>query len=189
MRQRTQVGILIGAVVVAIAVTGREGVKIMQHAWVFGALQAAEMSGQMEGMEFEHFVGGGLPPPYLRSEQLRVMTKDGRDVIWFSQVNFKIRWVPGVPFARDVYEMPATREDVQLVARLFREPFLTCEPSQFDPKSEYDVVRTELVVKASGKEATRVYRGGAPPELAALTSAADALIARVKAQGVHSIKQ
>ncbi len=159
------------------------------QAWVDGALGEAEATGRLNGVVIEHFVGGGLPPPRLRSDQLRLMTRDGRDVLVFDKPDFKKRPTKaGQPYPNDEYTLAASPADVQLVARLVREAFRAPAPEPPDA-DEQDALHTEIIVSAHGRQATRAYRGGAPSELASLTAAARTLIERAKTQGVHEVKQ
>ena len=51
-------------------------------------LAEIERSGRLTGLEIEFWSGGGLPPPYYRSEQLRLTTRGGRDIMEFA----KLKW-------------------------------------------------------------------------------------------------
>ena len=188
-RRRAALGIV--ALAALLALVGREGRKLMDGTRVDSALRRAEASGRMDGMGIEYFVGGGLPPPYYRLDSLRVMTKDGQDVLEFASPNYDPALAKGKTVPMDVYTLPAKSEDVVLMARHFRAAFQSPEPSPPAPHRK-DALRTELVFAedaVNGRPVQRVYAGGAPPELADLRAAAETLIARVKAQGVHTIRQ
>jgi hypothetical protein len=187
MTTRRRTALRIGALVVVLALVGRVGAKIMERAWVDGELRAVEASGRTDGREIEYFVGGGGPPPLYQLDQLRVMTREGRDVIEFGEPNYKHKLAEGNRVPNDIYTLPATSDDVQLMARLFRAAFQALAPI-LPPVPERHAVRTELVVRAKGKEVVRVYAGGEPSDLASLRSVAEGLIARAKAQGAHQVR-
>ena len=41
--------------------------------------------GRLDGVTLEYWVGGGLPPPYYRSDQSRLLTSGGRDLLEFAR--------------------------------------------------------------------------------------------------------
>jgi hypothetical protein len=195
--KRSQAALGLAAVLVALWGAGcsscakgrQEGVKTMDNEWAEAALKTAETTGKLDGLEIEHYVGGGLPPPYYRSEQLRLLVQEGRDVLRFVTPNYDPALRKGNTYPRDTYVLPATPDDVKLVARLLRETgaLRAPVPSATEPKVA-DALRTEWVISAHGKETKRVYPRGEPPELAKLTAVVETLIARVKAQGTHRVE-
>jgi hypothetical protein len=154
------------------------------------ALAQAQETGRLDGAGVEYFVGGGLPPPYYRLDSLRVMTREGRDIIQLDVPNWDPALAEGSKVPMDVYTLPATGADVALIARLFQDAFRGPEPSRGDAPPR-DRLRTEIVVVAdavNGRRMTRVYDGAAPPELAALTKAVEMLTARAKAEGTYRLR-
>lgn len=149
------------------------------------ALARMEATGKLEGTEFEHYIGGGLPPPYYRSEQLRFLSQDGHDTIQFAAPNYSSKPAKDTPYPRDVYQLPAQPDDVTTLAHILRvgRAFDASAPVVKIP----DSVRTELVLTAAGKPHKAVYQG-LPTALDPLDAFVDALIARVKAQGKHELK-
>lgn len=152
---------------------------------VSAALTRMEAIGKLEGVEFEHYVGGGLPPPYYVSDQLRLLARDGRDTIQFAAPNYKSKPVKDEAYPRDVYTLPAQPDDVKTIAKILREG-RTFETSTM-ASAPADGVRTELLLTVAGKQHKATYSGFAPT-LAPLSDAVKVLIARVKSQGKHELK-
>lgn len=152
---------------------------------VSAALARMEATGKLEGVEFEHYVGGGLPPPYYHSDQFRLLSRDGRDTIEFATANYSSKPAKDTPYPRDVYQLPAQPDDVKTLARSLR------AGHAFDasvPIVEIaDSVRIELVLTVAGKQHKAVYQG-LPSALEPLDALVDALVARAKAQGKHELK-
>jgi hypothetical protein len=130
-------------------------------------------------------VSGGLPPPHYRSEQLRLLVRDGRDVFELATPNYAATPKQGEGFPSDVYRLPATPAEVKTIARLVRESNAFGSVAPPAEEQSADRMRTELLVTLHGKEAKRVYAGAAPPELAKLREVLTPLMARLRAQGEH----
>lgn len=152
---------------------------------VSAALARMEATGKLEGVEFEHYVGGGLPPPYYHSEQLRLIARDGRDTIEFAKANFSSKPAKDTPYPRDVYQLVAQAEDVKSLARVLRagRAFDVAAPTV----QIADSVRIELVLTVGGKPHKAIYQG-LPPALEPLDTLVDAFIARAKSQGRHKLE-
>lgn len=153
---------------------------------VTAALSRMEATGKLEGVEFEHFVGGGLPPPHYVADQLRLLVQDGHDTIEFSAPNYKAQAAQGQAYPNDEYQLPAQPDDVKAIARALREghAFEFSEPTT----TVADAVRTELVLTVAGKRHTVIYRGFTPA-LAPLNALVRDLTTRVKAQGRYRLSQ
>jgi hypothetical protein len=153
---------------------------------VSSALTRMEATGKLEGVTFEHFVGGGLPPPYYVADQLMLVERDGHDVIEFAAPNYKAQVGKDKPYPNDVYQLAAQPDDVKAIARALREGHAL----EFStPKTTVaDSVRTELVLTVAGKKHTAIYREFTPA-LAPLNALVRDLTARVKAQGRYRLSQ
>jgi hypothetical protein len=152
---------------------------------VTAALTRMEATGRLEGVEFEHYVGGGLPPPHYRSDQFRLLTRDGHDVVQFAAPNYSAKPDKDASYPLDKYWLPAQPEDVKKIARILREG--RAFDSSAPRTTVADAVRTELVFTIVGKDHKATY-WGLPPALTALDALVDTLIARVKSQGQHKLE-
>ena len=152
---------------------------------VSAALARMEATGKLEGTRFEHYVGGGLPPPYYRSDQLMFLVWEGRDTIQFRTPNYNKKPAKEGSYPFDVYRLPAQPEDVKTIARILREG--RAFGSSTTPTKVADAVRTELVLTIAGRESKAIY-SGFPPALAPLAGLVDTLIARAKSQGQHKLE-
>jgi len=164
-----------------------EGGKRMDSTAALAAITRAEASGKLDGLEIEHYVAGGLPPPYYRSEQFRLFVDHGRDTLAFVVHDVTAKVKQGEQFPRHVYKLPASPSDVKTIARLVRESGAFKGAPPAEGERPHDSMRTELVAILGGKEAKRVYAGAEPAELAKLREVIDPLIARLKAHGVHQV--
>src|SRR5689334_3028241 len=61
---------------------------------VLNRLEGVEQTGSLGGMTIEIWSGGGQPPPYYKSEQLRFMSSAGRDVLEFASLRFDSKFDP-----------------------------------------------------------------------------------------------
>ena len=166
-------------------VAQKEG-KTMDAQAALAALKKAEATGKLDGLEIEHYIGGGMPPPYYRSEQFRLYGDAGRDTLAFVTPDYTANVGQGEAYPRSAYRIASTPAEVTTIARLVRESgaFDMAPPSDAGPA---DAFRTEVVVMLGGKEVKRVYPGAAPPELAKLREAINKVIEHIKANGVHRI--
>ena len=157
----------------------------MDEADAIEVLKRWESTGKLEGGEIEYYTGGGGPPPYRRSDQLRLVTVAGRDVIEFNVPVYDQRYNP---YPTETYTMPAEPADVQALARLVREAgvFSSRFPEEEDPGLVH-VIRTEVMVREGTREITRVYYKTIPASLSALQDAVGKMIERVKAQGERGV--
>jgi hypothetical protein len=168
----------------------QSGGKAMDDETAVALLKAAEESGKLpEGMEIEHYVGGGLPPPHLRSDQLRLMVREGHLVFRFVTPDFKAEVKQNESYPRKVYERAATPDEVRKIARLVRESGAFGNPPPASGPPVRDRLRTELVILRGGQEAKRVYPGAEPPELTKLRAEIGPLVADLKAHGKHWVER
>lgn len=152
---------------------------------VTAALTRMEATGKLEGVEFEHYVGGGLPPPYYVSDQFRLLTRDGRDTIQFAAPNYKSKPDKDEAYPSDVYTLPAQPDDVKTLARILREG--RAFEGATMASAPADGVRTELLLTVAGKQHKATY-WGFPPTLTPLGDVVKSLIARVKSHGKHELR-
>ena len=82
------------------------------------AITQAETTGKLNGLEIEHYVAGGLPPPHYRSEQFRLFVDHGRDTLWFATPDYTVRVKQGEQYPQHVYRLTASPNDVKMIARL-----------------------------------------------------------------------
>lgn len=149
-------------------------------------LARLERTGKLNGAEIEYYVGGGLPPPATRNDQLRLFTREGREVVEFARSNFKRTEFN--PYALDIYQLPAEPADVRTIARLIRatNAFTTHFPEETVSGSA-DMLHTDVVVTDDGDTATRTYYGHVPQVFAPLEKEVEAMIERLKAKGKYGL--
>jgi hypothetical protein len=152
---------------------------------VSAALTRMEATGKLDGVKFEHFVGGGLPPPYYRADQFLLVERNGHDMLEFAAPNYKAKVGKDQPYPNDDYQLAARPEDVKAIAHALREGH-AFDAAATVAKSP-DAVRVELAITVAGKEHKVVYRT-LPPALTPLDDLVKAQIARVKAQGQHKLE-
>jgi hypothetical protein len=154
------------------------------------ALLTIEYTGALtNGVEIEFYVGGGLPPPYHRSEQFRLILHDGRTVFRFVTPDYTAAVKQGEPYPRHVYQILATPEEVMALAKLVRRSGAFTNPAPAAENLAADSLRTELIVVVKGKSYLRLYSGAEPAGLAALQKMVRQLIARLRDDGEHWIER
>jgi len=153
---------------------------------VLAKLRQSGQSGRLDGLEIEYWVGGGLPPPRYRSDQLRLLCVDGRDTVEFAKMCFDDHYDP--PSLNEKWQVPATGVDVREMVRLLLEGsvFTTHYPEEDDPGIA-DILSTEVIATFSGDELKRRYYRKPPESLAPLVRAAEALIDRAKREGERGL--
>jgi hypothetical protein len=151
-------------------------------------LWRSEATGRLDGLEIEYWTGGGHPPPFYRSEQLRLLTVAGIDTVEFATVAY----APAFPGAALVlkFQLAACPEEIRTVARLLRETavFTAHYPEEEDPQTP-DQLRTEVIVREGGWLEERSYHRRTPPALAPLQAEIARLIEVVKAKGAVTVFQ
>ncbi len=162
-----------------------EGGKKMDE--TLAAITRAATTGKLDGMEIEHYIGGGLPPPHYRSEQFRLFVDHGRDTLAFVTHDQTATVKQGEQYPRHVYKLPATPSDVKTIASLVRDTGAFGAPAPAESARPRDSLRSELVVILGGKETKRVYPGAEPADLAKLQEAIRPFIERLKTHGEHQV--
>lgn len=150
---------------------------------LLGRLEAAERTGQLDDLEIEYWVGGGLPPPHHRSDQLRMMPVDGKPTTEVFQAIFD-RERPDVGYIE--YRVPLAPDDLRAVATLIRETGVFFETFDEQQKPDVmDILRTEIELSSGdgSKKVKRVYYRSVPGALTPLAARVKAITDRVRAQG------
>lgn len=162
------------------------GEHTMNNSSAKSILERLEKTGKLDGVEIEHYVGGGMPPPYTHNDQLRFHTQEGREVVEFAKSNFKRTEFN--PYALDIYRLPAEAADVRTIAKLIlaADAFGGGNP-QGSSNDIADIIRTEVVVTEDGDAATCVYHGQLPEAFAPLEKEVEALIERLKTKGEYGL--
>jgi hypothetical protein len=149
-------------------------------------LQRLEKNGKLDGVEMEHYVGGGAPPPYTHNDQLRFHTHEGQEVVEFARSNFARTEFN--PYALDIYRLPAEPADIRTMAKLLLATDAFGSRHQEAITTDVaDILRTELLVIEHGDIAKRVYFGHLPEAFAPLEKEVDAMIERLKAKGEYGL--
>ncbi len=149
---------------------------------ITGQLVRVEKTGVLDGLSLELWRGGGLPPPYYRSDQLRFLSVGGRDVVEFASLKFDSRYDP--PGVQDKWTIPAATADIKEAARLLLA--LRVLETQFPEERQpgvADVISYEIVASAEGVEVQRRYYRKLPDTLAPIQTFIDRMTASAKASG------
>lgn len=145
-------------------------------------LANSERTGRLDGLEIEFWKGGGLPPPNYKSDQLRLMTAGGREVIEFASLRWDSRFDP--PSVQDKWILAVDPADVSEVARLLQSTqVFTGKYAEEVKPGIADIFSYEILVTADGRQEKRTYYRKLPEQLAPLQTAFDKLIELAKAQG------
>jgi hypothetical protein len=151
-------------------------------------LERAAEAGRLDGLEIEYWIGGGAPPPHYRSDQLRLLTRDGRDVFEFARPLWDASFDP--PDLIEKLSAEAKTADVQQVARLILESSLLDEPTETGPTGGFDLLTTEIAIAAGSRRFERKHRGNqVPGNLVALSREVHALCAALETSGERAVFQ
>ena len=142
--------------------------------------------GRLDGVTIEYWVGGGLPPPFYRSDQFRLLTVEKRDVLEFARPYRD-------PATKregliEKFQLPAQPSDIRglgkliLDARVFTQHF----PEEDDP-GRADILSTEVIVSVGGREFKRRYFSASPKPLEPLRAEVERLVLRLTASGKREI--
>lgn len=154
--------------------------------YVLAVLSQWETTGTLGGAEMEYWTGGGQPPPYYRSDQFRLHTVDGIEILEFAKVKYDSRYEPSNLLEK--FRLPAQPSDVKTIARLLRDTgvFTSRYPEEDNPGIA-DVLSTEVIVTAGGCEYKKVYYRVVPSQLAPLRAEVERVIQRLKASGSREL--
>jgi len=148
-------------------------------------LQKVESTGQLEDMEIEYWIGGGLPPPYYRSDQLRFLVLEGRPTI---VLNVATRDPERPEVATVQFRAPLGSDELQNVARLLRETGVFPERKRKEETAApADVLRTEIALLSEDrtKEVKKTFYGAAPKGLEPLLAEIRRITDRVRREGIR----
>ena len=158
----------------------------LDTAFILAQLANCEKTGRLGGLEIEFWTGGGQPPPYYRSDQFRLLTSDGNDLLQFTTIKWDKRYDP--PDLHEKFLLQAVPSDIESVARLLRETgvFVKRFPEEEKPGIA-DVLSTEIIVSAAGRQEKRVYYLGLPDKLVPLREQIEKLIELTKSKGKKEV--
>ena len=141
-----------------------------------------EKTSVLGGLSLELWRGGGQPPPYYKSDQLRFLPVGGRDVIEFASLRFDSHYDPAS--VQDKWTITAAAADLQEAARLLLtlRVFETQFPEERSP-GVADAISYEIIASAEGVEVQRRYYRKWPDTLAPLQAFIDRVTALAKASG------
>ena len=147
-------------------------------------LRACAQTGALAGLEIEVWTGGGQPPPYRRSDQLRALVADGRDVLEFAHPKHDVSFDP--PDLVERFRLPAKPDDVRRFARLVLDTGVFARAQEPDPGGADGLV-TEVTVTLEGQRFERRYSGTPPDFLGPLVTATEAWVARLQREGERAL--
>lgn len=139
-------------------------------------LHALETSGSMGDVIIEYWFGGGQPPPFYRSDQVRLCRGVHGDFVQFATVAYAPYFDPANLVVR--FQVSASSNVVRTIARLMREShaFDQSHPEEGGAKAT-DVLSTELIVSQGDRRAEKRFYRDVPDSLQTLESAFRSLMA------------
>lgn len=149
-------------------------------------LQTCANTGHLNGLEIEYWVGGGQPPPYYRSDQLRFLPTSDGETLELARPLWDTAFDP--PQLTEKFERPAKPVEIQQVARLIvaARVFTERYPEE-DKRGASDVLSTEVIITAEGSRLARVYHGSLPAPLRTLGAEIERLRAAVERDGIRTV--
>ena len=139
---------------------------------------AAE-TGHLAGLTAACWRGGGLPPPYYRSEQLRLLTQDGTDDAVFANLIFDKKFNP--PDVHEKWTTTIAADDVRRVMGLLKESAVLEAAHAGQPlPAVADTITTEIIVSLGEAKILRRFGPTLPAHLAKLEEAFQKLVASAK---------
>jgi hypothetical protein len=142
--------------------------------------------GRLEGVTVEYWVGGGLPPPFYRSDQFRLLTFENRDIFEFARpYRDPATKREGLV---EKFQLAAQPSDVRRLAKLILDTgvFERHFPEEKDP-GRADALTTEIIVIIGGREFKRRYFTGSPKPLEPLRAEVERLVQKLVASGKREI--
>lgn len=143
-------------------------------------LARCEQTGAIGHVTIEYWVGGGLPPPNYRSEQLRMFATTTGTVLEFAKVIWDKNYDP--PNLHQKWTIPATPEDVRQLAHLLSTSgLLTIAANPPRPTDRPDAIAREFIVgvKDTTEMTVRFEQPAEVPQ--ALLQHVEGLVKRVQA--------
>ena len=129
-------------------------------------LQAVEASGTLGGVVIECWFGGGQPPPYYRSDQIRLLRGEDGDSVQFATLAFAPFLDPPSVVLR--FRIPASPADIREVARLLRTSGAFSDAPEAPASGGADMLSTELIVTSGDRRLERRFFEPLPANLVAL---------------------
>lgn len=152
---------------------------------VITKLKQVADNGQIDELQFEYWVGGGQPPPYYRSEQLRLLAVSEVVRFEFARLRFDARLPPDG--ATERWTMQSDVATFRAISKFLidRQVFETQYAEETNPGIG-GVISHEIVVSVGTKQIKRTYYRVAPSALAPLTGMLRDRIEMTKRTGVRS---
>jgi hypothetical protein len=149
-------------------------------------LEASQQSGHLGDLEIEFWRGGGQPPPYYRSEQLRLFEADRKPVLELAVLKWDEAYNP--PNLQEKWRMPLAEEQIkEVVGSLLRtQALVRTFPEEADPKIA-DLISYEIIVTTGGRQTRRRYYRRMPEPLAAVGSDVATLSTLVRHDGQYGL--
>lgn len=145
-------------------------------------LARAAKAGTLDGLTIEMWRGGGLPPPYYKSDQLRFLSVGGSDAIEFASLRFDSHYEPSS--VQDKWTIPAAAADIREAAHLLLS--LRVFEAQFPEERQTgvpDAISYEIIASAEAVEVQRRYYGKLPEPFGPIQIFIDRLTASAKSSG------
>jgi hypothetical protein len=150
------------------------------------ALKQTAATGNLDHMEFEYWTGGGLPPPYYVSKQLRIRSLQGQTTLVFNEVKYDKKYNPSNLVENS--QVAAKPEDVKKVAQTLLDTRVYSSNFPEEKKIDTpDVLSTEIIVTLQGKAYKKIYYKTLPAKLEPVHSEVNRLIELAKAEGKKTL--
>ena len=147
-------------------------------------IDRSAQSGRMEGMEFEYWIGGGQPPPYYRSDQLRLLDSGAGDLLVFARPYWDSAFDP--PDLVEKFQRTADPDEIRRVLNLLLQSDVFSKPTETEMAGP-DVLKTEIMLTFGGVTHERRFHGKIPDELNALDAVVQALHVSLAHTGMRSV--
>ncbi len=151
------------------------------------ALGGCLAQGRLDGCEVEYWTGGGLPPPYYRSDQFRLHAIEGREVVELARPRYDVP-APGDAYPVERFIMDARPEHVRAVVQMILagNVFTERHPEE-DAARAPDALSTEVIVTVEGVAFERRYGRRVPEAVEPLRVEVERLTRDVIERGAHGI--
>lgn len=143
--------------------------------------------GKLDGVTIEYWVGGGLPPPFYRSDQFRLVTVARGDILEFTRPYHDPDRTKSSE-SNERFYLVAQPSDVRKLAQLIVDTraFERRFQEEEDP-GRADALTTELIVTVGDHQYKRRYFTGSPKPLEPLRVEVERQIQRLVASGEHEL--
>ncbi len=152
---------------------------------VITKLKQVADNGQIDDLRFEYWVGGGQPPPYYRSEQLRLFAVSGVVQFEFAILRFDSKLPPDG--ATEKWTMQSDVATFRAISSFLidRHVFETRYPEETDPGIGGGISH-EIIASVGTANIKRTYYRVVPSALAPLTAMLRDRIELTRKTGVRS---